>query len=530
MSRFIPSAILLLALCSLFNNAIAQTVNNNSQQKTLNDPVPYLTGGFSSDQQMAAGNSCANQDPTWFSYQGSSKSVLGLGDLRDFNQFEEDLNVNVTGSGGYGMFSGSTEASYAREVESNNYSEGFYYDEIITLPTKVYAPQALGLNMLNTFGQQAEQLDTTGQAFRGYCGDQYVIQTPLGAKLIVSLKLDFSSQLDRKNFDYNTQGGMSNIFNASAAISSAVSKYNLHGSLSVYALQEGGDPTQIAKIFGTPTCGGHYCVSTCDLNNLSACQGIIDGIIGYAQNNLPGQIDFTSGQPTPSATPLSYTFAPYPGVKVGQTVITDAITAARDQLSDIYTQQLQQYVFLTHLLNSPYVVYRLNSVYAQELTVMEKALFNNLEILEDPTDGAAACFQDPVDCATKPDGSPGIAPTLINSLQPIDQALYNIANSAYYATDAHAPQPFYLIPIDGDPKTGIISYARFGINNMAFDVYETLFPTATGYHITGENMVSHMMLYGDITKQPDGSYTGTITYSGQGIVAVVFRPMIYSPL
>ncbi|MBX9705995.1 MAG: hypothetical protein K5Q00_07040 [Gammaproteobacteria bacterium] len=500
--RLTSSAILLLGLCFITTGAIAQTQTSTSKQKLKDDPQLYITAAYSNDEQMATGYRCVVQDPSLFSYVGGSKSVLSLGDLRDFNQLQQDLNVDVSAKGGYGMFSGSTNASYARQVEDDNYSEGFYYDEIVSLPTEIYTPNGFGSQMLNSFGQQAEQADTTGQTFRTYCGDQYVMQTPLGARLIVTFKLDFASSKDHETFDANIKGGMGSIFSASASVSNMVNQYNLHGSLSVYALQEGGDASQLAKIFGGPTCVGHYCVSTCDLNNLNACQGIIDGIISYAANDFPAQIDFKDGQVTGSAVPLSYTMGTYAGVKDGQTVVTDAIKQARIQLGNIYEQQLQEYTTLSHLLTSDVMTAYQAPGYREEMQSMADTLNANLSLLVAPDTGVSACYSDPSDCV-KSDGT-GIATDLLNSLSPIDQQAYNQFSLSYHVFDESVL--YDLIPVDDNDK-----YAAFHSGTEILTAYQTVTPTATGIHVDGTDIGNHHF-WGDLAKQSDGSYVGTVQY------------------
>lgn len=518
MYRYISSAILLLGLCFISTGAIAQTQTINAkQQQSLKDSVdPYLTGGYSNDQQMALSNQCLLADPAGFSYQGGSKSVISLQNAEDFNQLQEDLNVDVSAKGGYGMFSGSTNASYARSVESDNYSEGFYYSEKITLPTKIFSPQQYGLAALSPYGQGVEAADPTGQKFRTACGDQYVSATPLGAQLMVTFKLNFSSLSDRESFDANIKGGMGSIFSASASMQQTINQYNLQGSLSVYALQEGGDATQLAKIFGPQTCDGHYCVSSCDLQHLDDCEGIIDGIISYAENDLPSQIDYQDGQIKGDAMPLSYvysSFADDAGVTVGPTLVTPAVQQARDALGDAYQQQLEEYTFANHILTSPYVAPYINKDYQDQLQAMVTILHDNLDVLEDPVNGAAGCYQTPGQCIS-------IYNQIMSELKPIDQQLYQAFTSAYLVDDQGVP--YYVTPLGGN------NYAAFHTDTMQRTAFQSVTPTSTGIHVDGTD-IGNSHFSGDFSKQPDGNYQGTAHYD-DGRVRSQTWTLIENPL
>lgn len=57
-------------------------------------PAYKLGGGYSSDRQMPTYLSCLNNGTKTFS--GDSKSTIFFGDSRSFDEFQKDLNVDVS--------------------------------------------------------------------------------------------------------------------------------------------------------------------------------------------------------------------------------------------------------------------------------------------------------------------------------------------------------------------------------------------------------------------------------------------------
>lgn len=52
-------------------------------------------------------------------------------------------------------------------------------------------------------------------------------------------------------------------------------------SLNIY--QEGGDPSQLAKVFEKDETGSYYFLK-CDMKNMETCQKYIAGLIDYARD------------------------------------------------------------------------------------------------------------------------------------------------------------------------------------------------------------------------------------------------------
>jgi len=65
----------------------------------------------------------------------------------------------------------------------------------------------------------------------------------------------------------------------------------MSATLSVKALQNGGDPSKLANVFGKPLEGGSFAISKCGKYDIDSCSRIIDGIIEYAQDDFQKGLD-----------------------------------------------------------------------------------------------------------------------------------------------------------------------------------------------------------------------------------------------
>lgn len=427
------------AICA-FQSANAATLtdlrdSNTNSAKFKDTPVPLLGGGYSNDMQSVVGLTCLKDGVIKFGDGG--KVIISLGDKKSFSELESDLNIDVESNISIDVFSVDIAAAYARHIKEDAYSEGFYYFENIILPTKIFTPAGFGANALNDFGVMAYKAGP--DQFRLSCGDEFIKEEPVGAKLITSLKLNFVSSKDKENFDIHVKEKVGSIFNASAVIQQAVNQYHISGTMEVSAYQEGGDPTQLINTFSK--CGDHYCIAICPLNNLDVCKGIINGVIKYAQTNLINQVDFKDGKVIGNAQPLGYTYMPYMhiGLTPGSSVLTPEIIAARQMLGDLYKKFLEKVVFVDHLLNSKFALFIESDAH---LALQEGSglLHDNLAILGDGHYGAIACYLDPKRCVAT-------AKILSQEMKPFDDKIIESFIKSFHLSSTLSGRDNFFVPV-----------------------------------------------------------------------------------
>lgn len=356
-------------------------------------PAYELGGGYSSDRQMPTYLICLNNGTKTFS--GDSKSTIFFGDSRSFEEFQKDLNVDVSASASIGLFSGDISASYARHVKETTYTQSFYYSEKVLLPTEIFHPNDYGEKALNPLGLSIYQQGP--DHFRAACGDQLVQQNHLGAGLYVTLKVNFNTLDDKSTFTANAGAKYGSMFSVSAKISQVVSQHNIKGQLEVSALQVGGDVSSLAKIFSQGP--NPYAVTSCSLEDLSSCQKTITGVLAYAANSFPDQINFQNGTVLGSAASEGYTFMPMSllGLKVGNSIITPEVEGARNELGNLYLHIQNEQIFVTHILESTIFNSFFNDV-KDQLKKTGNDLSTNIKLLDNLDSGVMGCYNSPEEC------------------------------------------------------------------------------------------------------------------------------------
>jgi hypothetical protein len=420
----------------------AQNNNSNILKQHNDDPSAlFIGGGYSSDMQSATGLLCVKDDK--YSYDGQSKSIIQFGKSMSFDEIEKKLAVDISVSGSIDMFSGSASAEYARDIQSDDYSESFYYIEQVLLPSKILS-NMFGKKALTDVGLDAYESDPTHTQFRLSCGDQFIQQTPLGANLFVTMKVHFASLRDKETFHAHASGG-GTMGSVEGDIQNIYNQYHIGGSLEMAAYQIGGQPAHLAQIFTKQK--DHYYITTCDFNHLQDCSNLIDGVIGYAQGDFEKQVDFQGGQPTPYAAPLSYKQMSYSriGVDAGMPVVTPEIEAARGDLSKLYIDNTKQSAFIDHLLGS-WLASSFTATAQGRLSQAQRDLHDNLSILEDQRNGVIACYLTPDRCLA-------IKQTILTKLKPIDQyqPIITEFNTAYNNGGGHDS---FMLPLGGDQYLG----------------------------------------------------------------------------
>lgn len=385
----------------------------------LSVPAYELGGGYSSDRQMPTYLSCLNNGTKTFS--GDSKSTIFFGDSRSFDEFQKDLNVEVSASASIGLFSGDLSASYARHVKDTLYTQSFYYSEKVILPTAIFHPSDFGENALDPFGKAIYKQGP--DHFRMACGDQVVQQNHLGASLYVTLKIHFHTMDDKSTFTANAGAKYGSMFSVSGKISEVVSKHHISGQLEVSALQIGGDVSALAKIFSQGP--DPYAVTACSLEDLNSCQKTITGVLAYAANAFPEQINFQNGTVLGSASSQGYTFMPFTnlGLNVGKSIITPAIEAAREELGDLYLDIQKKQVFINHIIESSIF----NSFFNPIKDGIKKAADNinyNIKLLDNPDSGVMGCYNSPQNCTE-------VLNELNQKFFPVDENLIKLVEDSY---------------------------------------------------------------------------------------------------
>jgi tetratricopeptide (TPR) repeat protein len=348
--------------------------------------------GYSSDSQQVSLQKCYDAETNYLSTEGTVE-VKGL---LSFNQLVNTLKVHTSSKTDFFFFSDSDESHYLKSIEDTESSLSLNF--VHTVKGKVSVNlKGGGINGLNQLGKDLYQ-DGNNRFFGIVCGDQYITGFTQGAMLLMSINIHFADHSEKENFEQH-RGGSSflNIFSSSEDIQRIINQHVVKGYVTIQAYQKGGDPGQLSKILNKDP-SGHYYAFTCDMQNMVNCVRVADGMLDYAKDNFPNQINFN---PTTSKglVPLGIGFSEYIpigliGLKEPTSLVTDEVIKARTEIAEEINLYRQYENKISELINSyPGVWDRNNNFYKKMQMLLERSK-KNLNYLQN----AKECFNMPPKC------------------------------------------------------------------------------------------------------------------------------------
>jgi len=337
------------------NNSLSNRSQATKSSNRLRDDFFLLTMGSGYDlvtNKAASDQSClAKANLPGNVIVSNPTASFKFEQNEDITKLQNELSVDVTGSGGGDRFSGSVAATFANSAKDDNYSTNL-----------IYLYKYAGIATFKSLGQgesaltpQAAAMVQQPTALRRMCGNAYVAQMTAGATLAIDLKLSFNSHSDKENFDakMSASGGLAGV---AAEIQQAASSANVHVNISLSAIQQGGQPQRLNEIFGESDAQGNYPIVKCGngIDQSDACALMISNIINYAQT-IENQVSDGHGGVNMDRVYYSkpvvqdYTTLGIP--THGAPDPSADILAAMQQLTMQYDKIAFDYAFVTHYAN-----------------------------------------------------------------------------------------------------------------------------------------------------------------------------------
>lgn len=302
----------------------------------VSDPVLSLGRGFDSNRE--AFKATCLQGTTY--YDGTSYGDLLFEHSLSNQQNENFMSVALGGGYKSSTFKVQAETSFQQGSAVNTYSDVYLFRYVIKLNNQMFAPSGLNSDGITNLNKSTTD-------FLRACGDKYNDQREVGGAFFYSVKLEFANEMEKKafNLDIAARGGVVGRWNAHTEINKTVSNLKIRGSVTIRAVQAGGDPRKLGSIMGAPPGATEAPVLTCSFADLAACGAMMQVINNYAADSVAGfPSQITAIDPTnPVGSSilgnhlLGYDAA---GVLLTPDILPLAVRQARDGL----TQQLQQAV------------------------------------------------------------------------------------------------------------------------------------------------------------------------------------------
>ncbi|MCC2625519.1 MAG: hypothetical protein K0R14_1392 [Burkholderiales bacterium] len=431
---------------ALSGSAKSDSLSKNSKHdfKDNDYEVPVRLGyGFDDRTGMSEGLSClVNADDPSAIVLSNPQGSIDFTDAVSAQEIGSLLNTSISGSADFGLFSVSLAAKYTRDSMDTRQSINFNYVQSMAADA-TFTVKGVGNNILSSSAQSL--LAEGNDAFTNVCGNSIVQSAKEGAVLIVNVSIQFANAASKEQFEGEASGSIAGIGSIKGAFEHSEQSSTKNATFAIKAYQLGGDPTKLAKIFGSPGPQG-YNVVTCSATNLDSCQAIINDVIAYAQNDFQTSVNFKD-----PSTLFTYDFSTREysrfGVEASLTPLTPAEQAAKNYLTTTITQDRQMLNYLntyqqqSFYLSSSYVddPTKRNIVQATKDYTTMIYNYNNFNIIN-------ACYGDTNKINTECISSAN----QVKSMRSMYQSSINFASNMALIMEMNSPiGTFIFIPNNG---------------------------------------------------------------------------------
>lgn len=265
---------------------------------------------------------------------------------------------------------------------SSDYSvPGIWLSEY-TLPTKKLTNvrlSPLGVSL-------AADFDRWTQA----CGDEYVDEITLGAKLFFSIRVDFSSKEQKQSFEsrFSLSGPL---YSAQADLNTASREFSRDSKVTVAAFQIGGDVSKLTDVLGNSQAARDGFVQ-CSLGNFTDCAKVIAAALEYGSDTnsgFPSQLSATAA----GGSPLLYKTASYSSAGIfirNYPGLEETIRQARNRLHAEFEKQFAMSIMADRLLELGLGLQRQGEI-ATQRAIVDANLSNIIEASKTCYDQIEGC-------------------------------------------------------------------------------------------------------------------------------------------
>jgi hypothetical protein len=310
---------------------------------TTSGTVARLGGAYDSQKQTFIGSECidgSTSDPV-----GSQDSSFTLDQTISQAQLASELGFAVGGRARFGATEATGSADFLSRSTSNSFSVSAIYKAYYNFPVRKLR---LTPHKLSPLG---DSVQANYERWNQTCGDYYVDEQVLGAKLFFSIRIDFATSQQKQQFEakFGIAGPM---YSANATMKTASEQFSKDAKVTISAYQLGGDVSKITGIFGNSRNRiQHY--TECTLGDFGACSSVLQSALYYAANDRSGFPSQLSSDRTPGPAVLSYVVKPYTAIGIygkDPPGLKEAVGIARDKLSAAFENTYRQYLVSKRLL------------------------------------------------------------------------------------------------------------------------------------------------------------------------------------
>jgi hypothetical protein len=368
------------------------------------DNVPITRGfavpgkGYSKNEEEFKGD-CVIYEPSRTVLVGSPESTVSFTRSMTQNELQQSLGYSVGSRARFGVVQVSASAEFAREATSSAYAETTTYQAVYTFKNtylKTRELEGFARKMIGSDGFASTE-------FVDNCGDQWVEQIRRGAKLLINVRLEFSSNAERQRFaaEFGVQGPAAAV---SGKLEQASKAFGRSASITISAYQLGGDVSRLSTLFSRGEVNADepkttHALLRCSMTDLQPCLEVLSSAIDYATNPtesdaFPQQIRTDFNAAGSGAADLTYVTKPYSeiGVRVRPQELAAAVRNARKQLGNALERQLNLKIRVDSVRGEQF---RLSPAQSDLVRKYADLFQGNITLL---VEAATECYQDEARC------------------------------------------------------------------------------------------------------------------------------------
>ena len=389
---------------------------------------------YNSQTQLFIGQGCVTGDTR---RSGVSLSSFSFEQSLSQQQARKELGFGAGGRASFGIAEASFSARFARSATSSALSVSSVWLSEYRLPSDT---------LVNPKHSEIGQaVGTNDERWRETCGDRYVNEITRGAKLFVSVRIDFSSEQAKE--DFQTKFQLSGpLYSANADLKTASDEFSQDARVRVSAFQIGGDVSKLTAVFGDTTENRASFVQ-CSLGDFVRCASVVEAVLAYAADTAQGFPSQIAPDSTPGAAPLFYRTSDYTAAAIYPAEypgLAEAVRLARRSLETSFNREFEREILAERLL-----AYDLGSDNRRDLAAQREIVQTNIVSM---LAASKTCYDTPTACVAATE-SMELLPVddTVFILPPLPTADYRILTTRYglwsreestAAINADPPEPY----------------------------------------------------------------------------------------
>lgn len=419
----------LIGFFILFSLSSAMALAQDRDEEAFNDRVipsaslsaqAVLGEGYDASGEKFVGNCVVGTSV----FAGAPSASVNFERSLSASEISDSLGFAVGARARYGLMTASASARFASDSSSNEYSEVTVYSADYRFKNVKF--RYTGLSDVGVKASQGSGR-YMWENWEKTCGHGFVEEIELGAKLLISAKVEFSTKEDKKAFSAEFKiGGPA--FSASGELKKASRRFGKSASVSIRALQIGGDVSRLSAVFGVGKDSkvvvdgkNIHALLVCSMDRIDACLQVLDSAITYATDTedpkgFPSQIkpNYDPQQPNGPAD-LTYVVKPWTNLALypPPLIIAELVKSARAELSRRFEATLKWRNRVIALASGPF---RLSAKQTRNVEEVSQIVDDNMSHIMNV---AIVCYSEVEKC-------PEQVSVLKSKLKSVDEDYLNV--------------------------------------------------------------------------------------------------------